>query len=100
MEFTPNGEFVAEWLNSTDCLDVLTDVGDDVHNIFDAIAPRDTGNMVKSTGLIPRHSTTSWELDLTIRIYYGKFVEFGTRYMRAQHNLENSLKINQAINGR
>lgn len=100
MDFTPRQDFVAEFLNSDDCLDALMDAGTDIHNVFDSIAPRDTGRMVDSTHLEKQHTVRSWEVDLVVEIYYAKFVEFGTRYMRAQHNLRNALAINEAVNGR
>lgn len=94
-----NDSFVQEFGLSDECLDVLEQAADRVHDRFNAIAPRRTGNMVGSTGSHP-YRAKSWQVDLVVNIYYAKFVEAGTRYMRAQHNLRRALEMVEAEVGR
>lgn len=95
MEFQADSAFVQQFGASQDCLDVLNEATQRVHDHYDAIAPRRTGNMVNRTVEKPVMRKT-WEVDLDADIYYSKFVEFGTRYMSAQHNLRNALQMTEA----
>lgn len=93
MEFTLDPAFTREWAVSDECLDVLTDAADNIHDAFNDIAPRRTGNMVNSTASHPAQVAGAWQVELVVNIYYAKFVEAGTRYMQAQHNLRHAMQI-------
>lgn len=93
MDFTLDSGFLAEWGTGDECLDVLTNAAEDIHDTFDQIAPRRTGNMVNSTAAHPAIVGSNWQVELVVNIYYAKFVEAGTRYMRAQHNLQHAMQI-------
>lgn len=93
MRFEANNDFPRVWANGPECLETLMEATDRIHDVFNAIAPRRTSDMVNS--VVPEATKTpdGWQVELIVQIYYAKFVEAGTRYMRAQHNLRRSLEI-------
>lgn len=93
MDFTPDTTFSREWARSPECLYALREATERVHTAFDTIAPRRTGNLVRSTKPYPILTADGWQVDLVSNIYYARFVEHGTRYMAAQRNMQNALRI-------
>lgn len=101
MDFTPNPNFQREYLGSPHCHDVIADASAHVRDVFKRVAPQDTGRMVASTRVEMTRAVNGWQADVVVpvitqdgrRTRYAKFVEFGTRYMRAQHNLRHALEI-------
>lgn len=103
MDFTPNPSFEREYAHSPGTRDALQEAVLEVHDVFQRIAPRDTGRMVNSAHPELNRTPHGWEAVYAVPVEttdgrntkYAKFVEFGTRYMRAQHNLRNALEIVQ-----
>lgn len=106
MRFEANRQFEREYSNSPDCHDAVADAAMQVHDVFKRIAPQDTGRMVASTRVEMTRTRDGWIGEVVVpvattdgrRTKYAKFVEFGTRYMRAQHNLRHALEIVQEDN--
>lgn len=100
MEYRQDNSFGPQYLNGADCHSLLGEVLSDYDDIFQSIAPRVTGRLAgTATGKISR-GKNGWEAKYSLPAEnpnggakYGKFVEFGTRKMRAQHNLERALKF-------
>lgn len=99
MDFQPNSRFEEYYANSPGVRDALQEAVLEVHDVFQAIAPRDTGAMVASAHPTLSRGRSGWEATYEVPVEnergtkYAKFVEFGTRYMRAQHNLQHALEI-------
>lgn len=102
MDFTPNPQFARQYVTGPECHDVVHAAAMHVHDVFKRIAPQDTGRMVASTRVeMTQTAHDGWRAEVVVpvmtvdgrRTRYAKFVEFGTRYMRAQHNLLHALQI-------
>lgn len=104
MDFTPNPSFARTFAHSPGVRDTVQDVVWDIHDIFQATAARDTGAMAASARPILTRGPDGWHATYEVPVEndhgtkYAKFVEFGTRYMRAQHTLRNALEELQARN--
>lgn len=101
MQFTPNPKFEREYAHSPGTRNAMQEAVMEVHDVFQMVAPRRTGNMVASANPIVSRGPTGWQATYEVPVEnehgdkYAKFVEFGTRYMRAQHNLQHALEIVQ-----
>lgn len=93
MDFDLDPSFLTEWATGDECRDVVTEAAGEIADTFDQIAPRDTGRMVSETAVHPAIVSNTWQAELVVNVPYAKFVEAGTRYMRAQHNLRHSMEI-------
>lgn len=105
MDFNPDRAFEARFLHSPDTFSALMQAANEIDAAFKDIAPRRTGNMVRSAHAEMSQGREGWECQYVVPVenergtQYGKFVEFGTKKMRAQHNLKHALEIVQAKNG-
>lgn len=105
MDYTQNNQFTKQFRSSQEVFGVMTEVVGDVHSIFQQIAPRRTGRLVRTATKAVTRGRDGWEAKYSTPAEnprdgakYGKFVEFGTSRMRAQHNLQRTLQILQENN--
>lgn len=104
MDFDENTSFLHSIQASNFAQQAVADVAEEIADVFRDIAPRDTGNMVKSTHVTTELVDGKWEANVNVPVEnergtkYAKFVEFGTRYMHAQHNLRNAIEIVEGLN--
>lgn len=101
MDFQPNAKFAEIYAHSPGTREALSEAVMEVHDAFQAIAPRVTGRMVASAHPTLRRTKNGWEATYEVPVEneqgtkYAKFVEFGTSKMRAQYNLRHALEIVQ-----
>lgn len=105
MDFTQNNQFTKQFRSSQEVFGLMAEVVGDVDNIFQQIAPRRTGRLVRTATKAVTLGRDGWEAKYSLPAEnprdgakYGKFVEFGTSRMRAQHNLQRTLQILQENN--
>lgn len=108
MDFEPNYTFEQQFLFSPDTYSALMQAAGEVDDRFKDIAPRVTGNMVRSAHAEMFQGRRGWECVYDVPVVspdgaeYAKFVEFGTKNddgstrQHAQHNLKHSLEYVQA----
>lgn len=92
MQFDYNDNFVNEFKRSSNVAGVMQEAIGYVFDEWEAIAPRDTGKMVGTTYTILNLENEGWVAYMMVPVFYAKFVEWGTRYMRAQYNMRHSLE--------
>lgn len=92
MQFNFNDQFIDEYKRSPDIADVMQEAIGDVFDEWEAIAPRRTGRMVGTTYTTLNLESEGWVAYMMVPVFYAKFVEWGTRYMRAQYNLRHSME--------
>lgn len=92
MRFTPNPQFVDQYKRSAGTATAVQEAVMDVYDEWQNVAPRDTGKMVGTTYTTLNLEAEGWVAYMMVPVFYAKFVEWGTRYMRAQRNLQTSME--------
>ena len=93
MRFDYNEKFVPEYRQSAPVAQVVQEVAAEVHDVVAMIAPRDTGRMVATSYTMLNLEADGWVSYMMVPVFYAKFVEWGTQYMRAQYNMRHALEI-------
>lgn len=103
MDFDPNRSFERLYPHMPGSREALQQAVAQVHDVYQRIAPRDTGAMVASAHPVVFRTKEGWEVEYRVPVEnekgtkYAKFVEFGTRNgdgsprINAQHNLRNAV---------
>lgn len=92
MRFDYNENFVNEYKQSPGVANVVTEIAEEVHDVFSMIAPQDTGRMVATSHTALNLEADGWVGYMLVPVFYAKFVEWGTQYMRAQYNMRIALE--------
>lgn len=95
MDFVMDQNFEREWVYGDDCRDALVECARQIENHWLTIVPRRTGALAASSLVDPEMTGDGWQAVLSTNTHYADYVEFGTRYMQAQHNLDKALQAQE-----